>query len=127
LKAFIILFTLLLMTLNSVASASMWANMSMPKTVEIAAQTIPPCHHPHMMEMAADEPQEGAKTVVSGYTLCDMEDCQCGHVNTAQVPNEIHPYIANFIGFSTPLVSAIPGIITPFIPLNHRPPRIMPA
>jgi len=127
LKALIILFTLLLMTLNSVSSASMWVRMSGPETVEKVAQTLPPCHQPHMMEMPADDMVEAAKSASPSYKLCDMDDCQCGHFNTAKVPDEIHPYAANFIGFSMPLAMAIPSVLTPFLPLNHRPPRIMPA
>ena len=103
----------------------MWVKMSGTDTVEQIAQTLPPCHQPHMMPQI--EILEEASPISPSYNLCDMDDCQCGHFNTAKVPDEIHPYLVTFAGLSVPLTMVIPRVLTPFLSLNDRPPRIMPA
>lgn len=99
--------------------------MSGSQPIEKVAQTLPHCDLPmphHMPEINVE--MDPAQLSIQ---MCDMDDCQCEHVNTAEVPEERDSFTTLLTGWSMSLIATVPDATIPFIPSNDRPPRFMHA
>lgn len=112
---------MLMLTLNTVSTASMWMKMPAPETVSEAMS------HCDLMKMATTEVPEDNHSVSTSDTRCNMDNCQCDGLNTAKVPDDPYPYIVPHNASSASLSMSNPSLLTQFIPPNQRPPRMMSA
>lgn len=110
-KAFIILLTSLLLTLNTLSVGVMWVQTSDNQTdASQIAYYKAPCHQ--ISGLSNDT-----------ISLCGMDNCQCEHLNSAQVPSDNISYQPLSLASKAPKVLiAISPPPSPYLVANYRPP-----
>ena len=80
-----------------------------------------PCH-----DMQSQQSPEELQ-VSPSVQLCSMDNCDCWHVGTANIPNDFTLLLAVLVESADFTAVAMPNIRHPFIPPHQKPPRNLSA
>lgn len=113
-KSLIILLTSLLLTLNTLSVGIMWVQSVDNQTDSaLLASNKLPCH------------QISSGLTGNVISLCGMDNCQCEHLNTAQVPTDTATYqLLSIISKAPSVIITVSRPASPYLTPNYRPPRV---